>query len=175
MAEINNRNSQFDIVIEGIKRFDDVQIVGSRDGKRNANYDLTFDEVDVSDGELNLEFPGSASVAGIIIRDSATTSSWDLMWSDEFDIDGAIDPTKWTHENWAPGNVNNELQRYTSRPENSRVEGGNLIIEARRDFYQEMNIPRPEFILEVRATYSMVVLRCERNYLLVEVRGPRSG
>jgi|GEM_PF-195267 len=136
MAEINNRNSQFDIVIEGINRFDDVQIVGSRDGKRNANYDLTFGEVDVSDGELNLEFPGNASVAGMIIRDSVTTQSWDLIWSDEFDIDGAIDPTKWTHENWAPGNVNNELQRYTSRPENSRVEGGNLIIEARRDFYQ---------------------------------------
>lgn len=137
MAEINNRNSNFNINIEGQQRFGDVNIVASRDGKRNSNYDLTIDSVEVTDGSLDIDFSNDASVAGLIVRSQPTESTWELVWQDEFDVDGAVDASKWTHENWAPGNVNNELQRYTSRTENSRVEDGKLIIEARRDFYMD--------------------------------------
>ena len=137
MAEINNRNSNFNINIEGQQRYADVDIVASRDGKRNSNYDLTIDNVDVTDGSLDIDFAGDASVAGLIVRGEPYQSTWELIWQDEFDVDGAVDPSKWTHENWAPGNVNNELQRYTSRTENSRIEDGKLIIEARRDYYMD--------------------------------------
>ena len=52
-----------------------------------------------------------------------------LVWADEFDRDGRPDSTKWTYEH---GFVRNEeLQWY--RPENARVEHGQLIIEARRE------------------------------------------
>ena len=52
-----------------------------------------------------------------------------LVWADEFDKDGAPDPSSWTFER---GFVRNqELQWY--QPENARVEGGFLIIEARRE------------------------------------------
>ena len=59
-------------------------------------------------------------------------SKWNLVWSDEFDKDGAPDPTKWGFEE---GYIrNNEAQFYTSnRKENARIENGKLIIEARRD------------------------------------------
>ncbi|MEL6416005.1 MAG: glycoside hydrolase family 16 protein [Pseudomonadota bacterium] len=59
-----------------------------------------------------------------------------LVWSDEFDHDGLPDPTRWaydTHRN-ADGWYNDELQYYSAeRSENARVEGGHLIIEARRE------------------------------------------
>lgn len=61
---------------------------------------------------------------------------WKLVWADEFDgPDGsAPDAAKWNVANsgkWA----NNELQYYTARPENVRVENGALVITARREHY----------------------------------------
>ena len=59
---------------------------------------------------------------------------WKVVWSDEFDVDGLPDTTKWTFDigNWGWGN--NELQYYTDKhTENARVENGNLIIEARKN------------------------------------------
>lgn len=62
---------------------------------------------------------------------------WTLVWADEFDDDGLPDPARWTQEVGAHGWGNRELQIYTrARPENARVEGGRLIIEARRDGHE---------------------------------------
>lgn len=58
-----------------------------------------------------------------------------LIWSDEFDTDGVPDIEKWDYER---GYIrNNELQYYTDRSENVRVENGFLIIEARHDSLRE--------------------------------------
>ena len=54
-----------------------------------------------------------------------------LIWSDEFDYTGPPDPKKWAFEMGMLRNF--EPQFYTSRPENARVENGMLIIEARRE------------------------------------------
>jgi beta-glucanase (GH16 family) len=60
---------------------------------------------------------------------------WNLVWQDEFDGNG-LDESKWTYEVKGPGWVNNERQNYTYRRwENVRVEGGNLVIEGRRDWF----------------------------------------
>lgn len=57
-----------------------------------------------------------------------------LVWSDEFDTPGLPDPSKWAYQSGGGGWGNNELQFYTeARPENARVEGGRLIIMARRE------------------------------------------
>lgn len=55
-----------------------------------------------------------------------------LVWSDEFNYSGLPDSTKWSYD---VGYIrNNEMQYYTkNRPENARVENGNLVIEARND------------------------------------------
>jgi beta-glucanase (GH16 family) len=60
---------------------------------------------------------------------------WRLVWSDEFD-GGRIDGSKWNVDVRASGWVNHELQSYTSRAENARVENGHLVIEGRSDWYQ---------------------------------------
>lgn len=55
-----------------------------------------------------------------------------LVWSDEFDGD-KLDYSRWGIEENAFGGGNQELQLYTDRRENVRVENGNLVLEARRD------------------------------------------
>ncbi|HNU09347.1 MAG TPA: family 16 glycosylhydrolase, partial [Pyrinomonadaceae bacterium] len=58
-------------------------------------------------------------------------TSYKLVWADEFDKDGQPDPSKWSYES---GYIRNrEKQYYTNRPENVRVESGNLVIEARKE------------------------------------------
>ena len=57
-----------------------------------------------------------------------------LVWSDEFDYSGLPDSTKWSYDVGGHGWGNKELQNYTERRrENTRVEDGHLIIEARRE------------------------------------------
>jgi beta-glucanase (GH16 family) len=58
--------------------------------------------------------------------------TYQLVWSDEFDEDGLPDPSNWGYEQGCSVR-NDELQYYArAREENSRVENGFLIIEARR-------------------------------------------
>ncbi len=67
----------------------------------------------------------------------APPGDWKLVWSDEFDADGLPDAQRWAYDTGGHGWGNNELQFYTARrPENARVEGGKLIIEARREAYE---------------------------------------
>jgi len=55
---------------------------------------------------------------------------WILQWSDEFN-GPSIDTRVWNYE---IGYIRNqELQYYTNRSQNARIENGNLIIEARHD------------------------------------------
>jgi beta-glucanase (GH16 family) len=55
---------------------------------------------------------------------------YQLVWSDEFDYEGAPDPDKWNYDlgnhQWA----NKELQAYTNRPDNVYVKDGKLTIRA---------------------------------------------
>lgn len=54
---------------------------------------------------------------------------WKLVWSDEFNKNGRPDSTKWDYETGFARN--HEAQWY--QPENAWCEGGNLIIEARKE------------------------------------------
>lgn len=55
-----------------------------------------------------------------------------LKFSDEFNVDGAPDPTKWTYDLGAGGWGNGEAQTYTSAADNVIVAGGNLKITAKK-------------------------------------------
>ncbi|WP_205503746.1 family 16 glycosylhydrolase [Rufibacter psychrotolerans] len=58
----------------------------------------------------------------------------ELVWSDEFEGEGAIDPTWWNFDlgNGDNGWGNRELQTYTNKLDNVRRSGGNLVIEAKK-------------------------------------------
>jgi beta-glucanase (GH16 family) len=58
-----------------------------------------------------------------------------LVWSDEFNgKNGSLpDARKWTYDIGGNGWGNHELEYYTNRPENARIEDGKLVISARRE------------------------------------------
>ena len=62
---------------------------------------------------------------------------WHLAWADEFNQpDGASpDPANWRFDLGGDGWGNKELESYTSRKENARIESGHLIIEVRKETY----------------------------------------
>jgi beta-glucanase (GH16 family) len=60
-----------------------------------------------------------------------------LVWSDEFNTDGAPDPAKWGYNigTGTGGWGNNELQYYTDRADNVIVEGGFLKVKAKKESF----------------------------------------
>jgi beta-glucanase (GH16 family) len=75
-----------------------------------------------------------ATPAAPSVSQPAAPPGWTLVFSDEFDRAGAPDAAKWGYE---LGYIRNkEAQYYTSRPENVRVEAGNLVIEGRKEAHE---------------------------------------
>lgn len=64
--------------------------------------------------------------------------NWVLTWSDEFtgQAGSSPDPTKWVTESGGNGWGNDELEYYTPRPQNVRLENGNLVLEARKEEFK---------------------------------------
>jgi len=77
---------------------------------------------------------------------------WKLVWSDEFD-GPTLDFGKWEIEVNAFGGGNQELQIYTDRKENVRVEDGHLLIEARRDNHGIAGTVREDYSGRVRSKH----------------------
>ena len=73
--------------------------------------------------------------------DVVQAQRWKLVWSDEFNQpDGsAPDPAKWRYDIGGTGWGNNELEYYTARTNNARIEHGHLVIEARQENYGGKN------------------------------------
>src|SRR5436190_18461025 len=65
-------------------------------------------------------------------------ADWHLVWSDEFNA-VSIDTSKWTFDIGTgppyPGWGNNELEYYTSRPQNAYVSNGVLHVVAIKESY----------------------------------------
>ena len=78
---------------------------------------------------LLLSFAGTQAKAANVLP-------WKLVWSDEFNTPGRPDPLKWGFVTGGSGFGNQELENYTDRPENSYVENGSLVIEARKENFQ---------------------------------------
>lgn len=57
---------------------------------------------------------------------------WALVWADEFEGD-ALDRSKWTPEVSCWGGGNFERQCYTDRPDNIALEGGMLVLKAKKE------------------------------------------
>ena len=70
----------------------------------------------------------------VCLTNTVHAQEWNLVWSDEFNVNGLPDSTKWGYE---VGYIrNNELQYYTrARMENARLEDGLLVIEGRKEMY----------------------------------------
>ncbi len=60
---------------------------------------------------------------------------WQLVWSDDFhQANGSsVNPSKWTFETGGDGWGNNEMEFYTTRTNNVRIEDNKLVIEADKE------------------------------------------
>ena len=84
------------------------------------------------------------SVGTMLMLGAASAHGWgpgelELIWSDEFETAGGLDPAKWGYDLGAGGWGNLELQTYTQAPENVRVENGHLVIEVQQN--RETRVP----------------------------------
>lgn len=74
---------------------------------------------------------------------ASASADWQLVWSDEFNLSDGSPPDSgnWNYDigtgDWGWGN--NEMQYYTSRLKNARIENGMLIIEAHEENYGGKN------------------------------------
>jgi beta-glucanase (GH16 family) len=65
-------------------------------------------------------------------------AGWTLTWSDEFNgpNGSGVDPSKWVVETGGNGWGNQELEYYTSRPENAYEKDGDLVIKVLQEKYK---------------------------------------
>ncbi|MDN3655280.1 family 16 glycosylhydrolase [Ferruginibacter paludis] len=89
---------------------------------------------------VNVTATSSSSLTvktSIQVTVTVTASEPKLVWSEEFDKDGAPDPAKWGYDIGTGNNGwgNSELEYYTDRSKNAVVEGGVLKINALKENY----------------------------------------
>ena len=68
-----------------------------------------------------------------------------LVWSDEFDTNGAVNATKWHHQTQLPAGgswFNGEVQHYTNQLTNSSVNAGFLNIVAKKEPFTDQGITK---------------------------------
>jgi beta-glucanase (GH16 family) len=109
--------------------------------------------------------PTLALAAAVLPAGSAAApNDWQLVWSDDFN-GPRLDFTKWAVEENAHGGGNNELQFYTDRPQNVRVENGHLILEARKEPHAQSGVTRDYTSGRIRTKH-----RADWTYARVEIR-----
>lgn len=107
---------------------------------------------------IGLFLPGACSRKTTEIP---TLPGMKLVWNDEFNYKGRPDTTKWTYDIGGHGWGNRELQYYTDRLENARVEGGKLVIEARKEDFEDSHYTSCRLVTRGKA---------EWRYGCIEVR-----
>ncbi len=91
---------------------------------------------------LNANPVDESALGSVVVTGSGSSPSnfTQLVWADEFDVDGQIDPSKWYHQTILPNGVswfNGELQHYTDRLDNSYVDNGLLHLVAKKENFTD--------------------------------------
>jgi beta-glucanase (GH16 family) len=144
-----------------------VNAVASTDGSGKVNFTATADNAvsytfELGNGDIKTAASGvinyqytqtgsntytvtvtATSSSSLVVKKSiavtvtVTAAVPALLWSEEFNTDGAPDPAKWGYDLGTGSNGwgNSELEYYTNRPENAVVQGGVLKINALKENY----------------------------------------
>lgn len=103
---------------------------------------------------LTIFIDGGLTVAGTYLIDDISNGVVnsgldvvynDLVWSDEFNSNGAFSNSNWFAETQPPDNgnwFNGELQHYTNRPVNVSVIDGSLKITAKKEIYTAYGVTK---------------------------------
>jgi beta-glucanase (GH16 family) len=104
-----------------------------------AFYPVVFSLVIFCSCSKNTSSGGSGVTPTPVQPNPVAEKPYSLVWSDEFNVDGLPDSTKWGYDIGGGGWGNNELQFYTKRAENAYVANGNLVIETKKERYESRN------------------------------------
>lgn len=139
--EIDKAEREFDIFIEEKRVVTGLDVMLFRDGKIKSGLMVAVPSIEITDGTMNISLKGqtgSPILSALVVRHiEPADSSWELVWSDEFDQGTAPDPARWSIDEWPARTVNDEDQAYTARPKNLRIEDGMLVIEAHKERYDD--------------------------------------
>lgn len=113
--------------------------------------------------------PGNYAIDDLSYPDYSSVYSLDvlydqLVWSDEFDNAGPVDPQEWFQEIVPPnswGWHNGEFQHYTNRTDNSFVSNGMLHIVAKRETYTAYGLTKNFTSARLNSNYSFTYGRID--------------
>ena len=87
-----------------------------------------------------------------------------LVWQDEFDYTGAVDPNKWFHQTLLPQGdswFNGEIQHYTDRIENAEVNNGTLKIKAKAETFTDQGVTKDYTSARLNSKYAFTYGKVE--------------
>ena len=87
-----------------------------------------------------------------------------LVWQDEFDYTGAVDPTKWFHQTLLPPGdswFNGEIQHYTDRIDNAEVSNGTLKIKAKAETFTDQGVTKNYTSARLNSKYAFTYGKVE--------------
>ena len=91
---------------------------------------------EVSAGNLGIDpfdAPSPAATTTLATTQSPVTTPTTLLWEDQFNSTGAVDPSNWGFQIGRWGATSGEQQYYTDSTNNAAVSGGSLNITARKE------------------------------------------
>ena len=116
-------------------------------------------------GSLTYRYPATGnylvnvvakSASGLTLSKSTNVSVTvvqSMVWSDEFDIPGAPNASKWDYDIGAGGWGNNESQYYTNRLDNAIVSNGTLKIIAKAETFSGSNYTSARLLTRNKFTF----------------------
>lgn len=137
-----------------------LEIVSDKIKEGNEFFRILFDsdmEVEFGSKTANIKIKNDDSILPYESADYTTPdeyTDWKLAWADEFN-GTEINKDWWTHEigNGDNGWGNNEMEYYTDAPENSRIEDGSLVIEARGDSWNGIKYTSARMVTKGNKTF----------------------
>ena len=95
-------------------------------------------------------------------------TTYELVWADEFDGNGAIDSDNWFHQTQLPAGgtwFNGEIQHYTNREVNANQSNGTLKIVAKKEEFTDQGVTKQytsaRLNSKVAFTYGRVEVRAK--------------
>ncbi|MDG1145127.1 MAG: glycoside hydrolase family 16 protein, partial [Flavobacteriales bacterium] len=107
----------------------------------------------------------------LVTSNFSFAQDWNLVWSDEFESNGAVNSEKWHHQTLLPNGYswyNSELQHYTNRIQNSYIENGLLKIVAIKENFNDQGHTKQYTSARLNSkfsfTYGKVEVRAKLPY-----------
>lgn len=121
------------VSIGSVQRLSDSTAAITLNGNSPDNYSTKTLKLTISGQELTTANAATYPAKGNVIFDG--NPNWTMIYSDEFDVAGKPDPTKWTVDPKPKGWINGEQQVYTDTThDNAKVRNGELVITGKRDY-----------------------------------------